>query len=736
MDAENASLGDERRAPQEEYGRGQWDSESRGFAGFGSDGFDSANGSNGATNRSDSVPDHGYTWTPAPLSTPAQNTSGSAAMDPFAAWNTSGVIGDAPGQVMTSVGQDIDSRYPVPPPDSPSFSTPPEEDSTGAAETTALPTRRGSGSNHAAHADPAAMPRISQPDAPALSSSSRIPAPGTPYPAHTTDTTVPAGAGPGTPPAGQLPGPYPAVPGGYPEPAEADSFAGSAEDTGSLPSWLSSIGEEAVPNSLETGGRRRKLDLADTGESAGFNPFEDQHAPEHPETGTSAHSELPASGLPERRAPGLPERRSSGLPERSAPALSELPAPGPSDRPALELTESEAADPYPLPGLPSDLAAEQPPHALPTRTSRTPDAAAPATGEQSATPARRLPRSAARHAPATDESAAATGPRDTLTTAESDTGLPTRSTDSDGTPDQLPARRLPRSAGRYKPALDDSSGTPDSQPQGLPATGTEAGAPGSGEEPAEAAAPPRLAPPDGTPILDRLLEPEPAHGADADDSGSPVSEILTRILESGHEPAPSRHSGATDTGSEPGAPELPAPRRGAASALSLVPDSADTTADTAAETTESDSDARPPLETRRSRRAREAAEASAATSVPPEPEPAEAPRPVLPSIAALSGPARAEGPEIGPPADTTSRHGRPEEGADIDIHLIMRLLTASDDLEVLAGKAETDELSADEVARTAREARAALLSAISAWYGGPAQMVKFANALLQAARES
>src|SRR5690606_35700642 len=98
-------------------------------------------------------------------------------------------------------------------------------------------------------------------------------------------------------------------------------------------------------------------------------------------------------------------------------------------------------------------------------------------------------------------------------------------------------------------------------------------------------------------------------------------------------------------------------------------------------------------------------------------------------------PAPAE-PERGPVPADISRHSRSEEGADIDIHLIMRLLTASDDLEVLAGQAEAGEVSADEVARAAREARSAVLSAVTAWYGGPTQMVKFANALLQAARES
>ncbi|MEU4314058.1 hypothetical protein [Nocardia sp. NPDC024068] len=732
MDAENASLGDERRAPQEEYGRGQWDSESRGFAGFGSHGFDSANGSNGATNRSDSIPDHGYTWTPAPLSTPTQTTGGSAAMDPFAAWNT----GDAPGQVMTSVGQDTDTRYPVPPPDNPPFSTPPEDDPSG-AETTALPTRgAGRPSRSAAPADSAPMPQISQPggSAPALSSSSRIPAPGTPYPAHSTDPTIPTAGSP-APPTTHLPasgsesdyagpGSQPAAPGNpedrYPEPVDTDSFTGSSADTGSLPSWLSSIGEEAVPHSLETGGRRRKLDPADTGESPeNFNPFEDQHA----------------LGLSEDHAPGLSGSQPSGLSESQSTGLSgALPA--------------DIAEQYPLPGDPGP---EQATQGLPTRTPRSPEAAAPGTGEQSAAPARRLPRSAARHAPDTDESAPVTSPRDTLTrgvSGESDIGLPTRTTDiaeSDSTPGQLPARRLPRSAGRYKPG--DSSDAPARDPEsgGLRPIGTAAdsGDPEPAGNPAEAAAPPRLAPPDGTPILDRLLDPEPAHGTDDDESGSPVSEILTRILESGHEAPESRHAGTDDTGTEPDSPELPTARRSTASALTLVPDAADT----APETTESDSDSRPPLETRRSRRAREAAEASAAASVssapaPAAPEPAEQPQPALPSLPELSVPSVPSGseqPETGrpaAPADSTSRHGRPEEGADIDIHVIMRLLTASDDLEILAGKAEKGDVSADEVARTAREARTALLSAISAWYGGPAQMVKFANALLQAARES
>ncbi|WP_280508714.1 hypothetical protein [Nocardia flavorosea] len=706
MDAENASLGDERRARPEEYGRGQRNSESRGFAGFGSNGFDSAEGSNGATNRPESVPDRGYTWTPAPLSTPQQNpqnTGGSAALDPFAAWNTSGVIGDSPGvQTMSPSEPEPNSRFTTPPADGPPY----VPDDT--PETTALPTRStATGGSHQApgQADSAAMPRISQPGetAPALASSPRIPMPA-PYPPdrqRPDEPTVPSGgpaplSGAATaqlPSAEQneegisgMPMPPPGDPGSYrPAPTESDSYSGSSADTGSLPSWLSSIGDEPVPQALESGGRRRKSALTEPAESDAeqFNPFEDQYRPEESGARPGDPYELPAA--------------TADSAEGSTPALS----------------------------------------ALPTRSSRG-QAPAPAnTTEDSgppALPARRLPRSAARHAPAEIEDAPAlrNGEASAMDTAAAESSRPAPAPESPetGTAGELPApRRMPRSASRYKPDSDrpaepeaDSTGFRTTEPAG----DIDSGDQGS-DSPPVTEAPPRLAPPSGsTPILDRLLDPEPVHSTESeDDSAAPVSEILSRILESEQDASGSRHAEPSaqpepDTG-EVAADPPPSPHRGSSAPLTLVPDEPRSTPEALTGGDES----RPPLETRRSRRAREAAEA---TPLPP----ADRPEPIA---AELTTPAVAEPERVPVPADT-SRHSRSEEGADIDIHLIMRLLTASDDLEVLAGQAEAGEVTADEVARAAREARSAVLSAVTAWYGGPAQMVKFANALLQAARES
>ncbi|MEU4842261.1 hypothetical protein [Nocardia testacea] len=701
MDAENASLGDERRGRQEEYGRAQPNSESRGFAGFGSNEFDSANGTNGATNRTDSVPDHGYTWTPAPPSTPTQNqhsTGGSAALDPFAAWNTPGVIGDtAAVGVMTSGDQEPDSRFSTSPTDPSQFPAPPDDPN--GPDTAALSTRRGAGPVSApGQTDPAALPRIPQPGpgqggehSAALASSARIPAPGSPYAAESApsaDPTVPASGGrlgsdPFSVPTTQLPtsGSMEAA---YPLPPETpqrpDAYGDSSADTGSLPSWLSSIGDEPVPHPLETGGRRRKVDLTEPGASAeSFNPFEDQHSPGHEENSAATVTDSHAlSGAPnEDREP--------------------------------------AGDPVARPQLPS--------RGLPTRGPHGHTAPRPGTEEDSAAPlpARRLPRSAARHAPAPAEEPNAVPNAHEALPANSASppdpaGDPSDASDNDR---ELPApRRLPRSAARYNTDDEQPGAHGDQQPAlRLAAQPEEADA---ADETGAHTAPPRLAPPDGTPILDRLLDPEPAHGVDHDESGAPVAELLTRILES--EDPVSRHAGSDEPGE--GARETPA---AAVSPLTLVPDAAN---DPAPESGDG-ADARPPLETRRSRRAREAAEAEAAKSAAPDRTEATlsgpAPEPV-PALPAARRPAPVE--------DTTSRHGRSEEGADIDIHLIMRLLTASDDLEVLAGQAETGEVSAAEVARAAREARAAVLSAVTAWYGGPAQMVKFANALLQAAREN
>ncbi|MEV0110980.1 hypothetical protein AB0H42_32290 [Nocardia sp. NPDC050799] len=700
MDAENASLGDERRGRQEEYGRAQQNSESRGFAGFGSNEFDSANGTNGATNRSDSVPDHGYTWTPAPPSTPAQNqhsTGGSAALDPFAAWNTPGVIGDtAAVGVMTSGNQEPDSRFSTSPTDPSQFPAPPDDPN--GPDTTALSARHSAGPvSDPGRTDPGALPRVSPPGsgqagdhAAALASSARIPAPGSPYAAELPPSADSTAGRPDSfsvpttqlPTSGSLEAAYPLPP---ETPQRPDAYGDPSADTGSLPSWLSSIGDEPVPHPLESGGRRRRLDFTESGAPAeAFNPFEDQYAP--------GQEEIPASAVTDTYAlSGAPiEERETALDGNSA-APPELPSRG-----------------------------------LPTRSPRGRTAAGPGGEEESTAPslpARRLPRSAARHAPApADEThtlapnAHEALPANAVSLPEpAEIGDPSDAADSER---ELPApRRLPRTAARYNTDDEQPGAHVDQQPALRIAAQPEEADPA--DEIGAHTAPPRLTPPDGTPILDRLLEPEPAHGIDSgDESGAPVAELLTRILES-EDP---RHSGPDEPAEE--APETTA---AAVSPLTLVPDAAGEPAPESGEGT----DSRPPLETRRSRRAREAAEAEAAKSAAPDhpeaalPGPEPEPEPALP---AARRPAPVE--------DTTSRHGRSEEGADIDIHLIMRLLTASDDLEVLAGQAETGEVSAAEVARAAREARAAVLSAVTAWYGGPAQMVKFANALLQAARET
>ncbi|MEV3965917.1 hypothetical protein AB0M34_34475 [Nocardia sp. NPDC050193] len=694
MDAENASLGDERRGRQEEYGRTQQNSESRGFAGFGSNEFDSANGTNGATNRSDSVPDHGYTWTPAPPSTPTQHqhsTGGSAALDPFAAWDTPGVIGDSVG-VMTSGNQEPDSRFSTSPTDPSQFPAPPDDPN--GPDTAALSTRHSAGPmSDPGQTEPGTLPRVSPPGpgqagehSAALASSARIPAPGSPYTAESAPSADPMAGRPGADqfsvPTTQLPTPG-SLEAAYPLPPETpqrpDAYGDA--DTGSLPSWLSSIGDEPVPHPLETGGRRRKLGLTESGAPAeAFNPFEDQYGPGHEENSAATVTDTHAlSGAPsEEREPAFdgepaarPELPSRGLPTRS-PRGHTAPAPGP---------EEESAAP-PL-------------------------------------PARRLPRSAARHAPAPADETDTVAPNAQEALPANFVSLPepVPADAADSEHEQPAPRRLPRSAARYDTDDEQSGARGDEQPAlriaAQPEEADQAGETGAHT------APPRLAPPDGTPMLDRLLDSEPAHGSDpGDESGAPVAELLTRILES----EDSRHAGSDEPAEE--APETPA---AAVSPLTLVPDAADEPAPDSGD----GADSRPPLETRRSRRAREAAEAEAARSAVPDRAEAVLSGPAPEPVSALPGARRPA-----PVEDTTSRHSRSEEGADIDIHLIMRLLTASDDLEVLAGQAETGEVSAAEVARAAREARAAVLSAVTAWYGGPAQMVKFANALLQAARES
>ncbi|WP_280234257.1 hypothetical protein [Nocardia cyriacigeorgica] len=115
----------------------------------------------------------------------------------------------------------------------------------------------------------------------------------------------------------------------------------------------------------------------------------------------------------------------------------------------------------------------------------------------------------------------------------------------------------------------------------------------------------------------------------------------------------------------------------------------------------------------------------------PAPNPAPTPRPAIPSRRAARAAAE-------PPVEAPAEPPLPLPTADggVDLHRIMRLLLASDELNALADKAEAGNLSNEEVIRTARRTRAAAVEVVSAWYGGSTQMVQFAQALLQAAGES
>lgn len=74
--------------------------------------------------------------------------------------------------------------------------------------------------------------------------------------------------------------------------------------------------------------------------------------------------------------------------------------------------------------------------------------------------------------------------------------------------------------------------------------------------------------------------------------------------------------------------------------------------------------------------------------------------------------------------------------ATIDLHHIMRLLVASHDLEVAAAAVESGEMTAAELAETARRTRTAAVELVAAWYGGADHMRKFGEVLLQAAAET
>lgn len=95
-------------------------------------------------------------------------------------------------------------------------------------------------------------------------------------------------------------------------------------------------------------------------------------------------------------------------------------------------------------------------------------------------------------------------------------------------------------------------------------------------------------------------------------------------------------------------------------------------------------------------------------------------------------------PQPAHPEPTTTPTHRPEPASDnstgaLDLHLIMQLLLASDELRQGAARAEAGEISTPELAGIARRASTTARAVVSAWYGGTDRMVEFARALLNAA---
>ncbi|MGW4249338.1 hypothetical protein [Nocardia sp. NPDC004722] len=89
------------------------------------------------------------------------------------------------------------------------------------------------------------------------------------------------------------------------------------------------------------------------------------------------------------------------------------------------------------------------------------------------------------------------------------------------------------------------------------------------------------------------------------------------------------------------------------------------------------------------------------------------------------------------PAPVVSKAAEFRTGdASIDLHHIMRLLTASHDLEVAAQAAESGTGSISDLAAAAHRTRSAAVEIVAAWYGGADHMRNFGEVLLQAAAES
>lgn len=122
--------------------------------------------------------------------------------------------------------------------------------------------------------------------------------------------------------------------------------------------------------------------------------------------------------------------------------------------------------------------------------------------------------------------------------------------------------------------------------------------------------------------------------------------------------------------------------------------------------------------------------------VPSEPVPAPAPAPKAPSRRrAARDPEPVVAQQESAPRESNSAEFRTSD-ATIELHHIMRLLTASHDLDEAAKAAESGEITVAELAQVAHRTRAAAVDIVAAWYGGSDHMRKFGEVLLQAAAES
>ncbi|MFF0489744.1 hypothetical protein ACFYTQ_12080 [Nocardia sp. NPDC004068] len=119
---------------------------------------------------------------------------------------------------------------------------------------------------------------------------------------------------------------------------------------------------------------------------------------------------------------------------------------------------------------------------------------------------------------------------------------------------------------------------------------------------------------------------------------------------------------------------------------------------------------------------RPAAEPTRRAAPETSPQPPETPRPTQPRAARRAAAEREANPLDNSPAT-------------VDIHLVMRLLLASHNLETVAAKAESGEAVLSEFVRAARHTRSTAVDLVSAWFGGAEQMRDFARALLAASEK-